>query len=641
MYLTPDLTATNPMYKRDSDLRLVIVQDQKLEFLDSPIYPDTLQISLLGTVNITLVKFLDWAIREDDIDYATMSRMKLIDPTFDKVIVKSITMVKSWSQNYRVQMSYQRVLPIESKLALEPTNEILNITPELMDDLIRTVRYHDDLLTPVDDIHSIHTKSPLLLEADPRKERPENVIRNEFHNINTTTKIHVIHPRGGAYYRDSLMVERVDPDVEDPTVSIPENILVEGVDYQVDGCDFHRTRITANTSGVYRHILFIKDLVGEVKITYHAYGGDVVLDDIRAHNESINNILKYILDSQLVTEETLVNAKAMVTMRSRIAKLEENMRALALTGSPSGGDCTTGSTLVKKIMSVDNALHWYTIASLYKVDGSDDIFTSDVMKLRLQSLYTKFSFLATINVNIDHATTKLDVSCESATYPKGYIPFEDYSQIEQIIRPQFRIIWNANTVEGSGIYLQLGFRLKGIIEETFAIEDMSGKQSAWKLLSTVSEASAPEDNLVTLPAANHIWDTLNPNSAQATHIVPFPDGHLVWAGEEALNRPDSGWKNFELVHLLEKDTDITKLRSLRLDLEERNGSRFPVKIEFIPGSDKLAGSISFNYNGLPAYINALVERNTLTSDIRIRINADITAGPSANQLSLKQVLAFF
>ena len=228
------------------------------------------------------------------------------------------------------------------------------------------------------------------------------------------------------------------------------------------------------------------------------------------------------------------------------------MRILAQQGRPSYGDVSSGGTLKKRIAANDTDLHWYTIASLYQVDGSSEVFISDIMKLRIRTLNTKFSFDAIVNVNLLHPTNKLNVSCLSATYPKGYIPFEDYTELENIIRPQFRIIWNQNTVQGSGIHLQIGLRLKGFAEETIAVEDWSGSQSCWKLIPTPVNAVLPEDTIVTLPNTDHVWDVLNPDSRQESYLVPFPDGHIIWAGSEALNRPDSGWKSFNLVHLLEK-----------------------------------------------------------------------------------------
>jgi hypothetical protein len=381
--------------------------------------------------------------------------------------------------------------------------------------------------------------------------------------------------------------------------------------------------------------------VGQVKVSYHAYGGDPTLYDIRQQEESIDNIRRYVLESQLLTPKTLGNTPQIITISNRILELEEKMRILAQQGRPSYGDVSHGGTLIKKITSVDDELHWYTIAELFKVDGSEEVFVADIMRLSIQTLYTKFTFDVLVNVNIEHPTDRLEVACTSATYPKGYIPFEDYSQIENIIRPQFRIIWNENTVEGSGIFLQIGMRLKGYVEETLAIEDMSGQQSAWKLIPTPVEASLPEDNLIALPSNNHTWDVLNPNSRSESQMIPFPDGHLIWAGQEALNRPNSGWMSHRLVHLLEKDTDIRKIKQIRCDLTEEGGNRFPIMFNFIRGSEKLQSSTTFNYNGKPSYMVAQITRDAVNGNIVIDIAADIVAGPTANRLDLSQVLVFF
>lgn len=316
------------------------------------------------------------------------------------------------------------------------------------------------------------------------------------------------------------------------------------------------------------------------------------------------------------------------------------MRRLATTGRPTYGDVSHGGCLRKRIASNDTEHHWWTIASLYKVEGSNDVFVADTMKLRIQSFYTKFSFDAIVNVNLLHPTDKLDVKILSATYPKGYIPFEDYTELQNIIRPQFRIIWNDNTVQNSGAFLQIGLRLKNVAEETLAIEDWSGPESAWKLIASPDEAVFPEDGILTLPNDTHVWDTSNPDSRSISYLAPFPDGHLIWAGSEALNRPSAGWKNLNLMHILENEIDISKIKRIRCDLEEQGTNKFPVTMDLIPGSNDLIGNTSFTYNGKPAYITGRIYRNPSTGVIEVSVNAEIVAGLTSNQLNLRQVLIF-
>ena len=628
MYLTPDLTGLNELYKVNNDQRMIITNDQIVTFT-SAIFIDSLQIIQLGTINKVLVKNADWAIEELDIE--AMSSMKLLDSTFVKQLVKSIRIIKPYiGAEYKINCSYQKLYPVPHLMALYRNDEPLTVTPDLIQHMLELLKRHDYLLSPIKDVHSVVETNPLLLEADPHKERPENYIIDELHLVNVPENVDVIHPIGGAFFKDSLTIKHIQTG----------NNLVENVHYRVFGVDIEKTTITSNPSGVYRFIILLNGFVGSVKLSYHAYGGEPTISDVRALDETNNNLLAYITEAQLLTPETVSATPTIVLLRNKIEALEENMRKLAIAGRPSYGDVSHGGCLKKRIAATDTEHHWWSIASLFKVNGSDEVFVADTMKLRIQTLYTKFAFDVIINVNLLHPTDKLDVKILSATYPKGYVPFEDYTELQNLMRPQFRVIWNDNTAQQSGALLQIGFRLKTVAEETIAVEDWSGNESAWLLLPTPIEAVFPEDSILQLPNTNHIWDLLNPDSNSVSYLAPFPDGHLVWAGIEALNRPSSGWKNIQLAHILEKEIDISKIKKMRFDLEELGANRFPVTVDFIPGTEDLVGNSSFTYNGKPAYITGRVYRNPVNGNIEMSANAEIVAGLTATQLNLRQVLIF-
>lgn len=630
MYLIPDLTGENELYKVDNDQRMIITTDQVVSFND-PIFADSLQVTALGTVNKVLVKGADWNFRPEDRAIEAMSAMKLVDINFNRTLIKSIVILKPFvGAEYRINCSYQRLYPVYSKKALYPSNEPLTVTPDLIRHMLEMLQRHDYLLAPIKDVHTVTDKNCLLLEADPNKERTENYIVEEEHLINVPENVSIIHPIGGPFFKDSLTVKHVESGMT----------LVENEHYKVFGVDYHKTAASSNTSGVYRFILFLGSFVGSVKISYHAYGGDPTLEDIRALDETNNNLIKYIIDSQLLTPETVSTAPPIILIRNKLEEMEENMRRLAATGRPTYGDVSSGGCLKKRIAANDTDHHWWTIASLYKVDGSSDVFVADTMKLRIQTFYTKFAFDAIVNVNLLNPSRIMNVNVISANYPKGYDPFLDYSELENIIRPQFRVIWNDNTVNQSGAYLQIGMRLKTVAEETIVVEDWSGPESAWKLIPSPAESVLPEDSIITLPNPNHIWDKLNPDSRVASQLMPFENGHLIWAGNESLNRPSSGWKSLQLVHFLEPEVDIRKIKRMRLDLEEVGAARFPVMLDFISGSYDLNASSSFTYNGKPAYVTARIYLNPVSKNIEVSLSAEIVAGLASTQLDLRHVIIY-
>lgn len=626
----PDITGKHPDYLIDNYVKVVMVQDQKLG-IDATAFADSVNVSVVGTVSlIPLQKDRDWTIRPDDIDYDTMSQLKLIDPTFNKTIVKSITITKTFITEYKVNLVFQSVFMTDSTYKLYH-DMVIEPTAEHMTDAIKRLEYLESITSPID-MASPDDKEPKLLEMDPSMTLNANKIENEEHDINVPRNKMFIKPTGGPFYKKSLKVVKVDTNT----------ILTIGVDYEVVGLDIGRTRGTTTTDSIYRFILFLKPLVGTVSISYHAFGGDVTLYDARVMEEEINNILSYLSKSQFLTPDDLGHTVQLNNIYNKIAKMEDDMRRLCIFGTPSYGDVSNGGSLRKKIDAGDTEMHWWSIATLYKVDGAEDIITADTAKLRISTLYTKFVFDAIVTVNLNNPENeRLQVSVMSPVYPKGYVPFVNYDGLNFLIRPQFRILWNAHPNKDSGVILQMGFPLKGYVEETIGVDDWSGKESCWKLVPELAAASTPEDNHLVLPNGD-IWDKLTDYSHSESMLVPFPDGHIVWAGSIPLNRPIAGGLHFDLNDFLEDEIDLRKIRKMRFDLAEQGNVNYKycVYVHFVPGSEDMIGSVHFSYNNQTAVMQGHVRRNAYTGKVDIGVDATIIAGVSANELVLRHVILF-
>jgi hypothetical protein len=232
---------------------------------------------------------------------------------------------------------------------------------------------------------------------------------------------------------------------------------------------------------------------------------------------------------------------------------------------------------------------------------------------------------------------RVNVNVINENYPRGYIPFTDYSNVASIIQPQLRVVWNeSDTVTGA--YLQLGFELKGMLEETVSIEDLSGHESCWKLVDEITTVTVPQDSDFILPDTSSVWSSLLPSSHKEDMLVPFNKGHLAWCGTQPMNRPAEGWQYFEISDdlLIDHNTNIRKFTGLRLDVEEVGGYQYPVDIKFNSGTEALKGHATFTYQNKVAYVNAEVYREN--GKIVIRLNYDITAGITANELNLKDIV---
>lgn len=626
----PDVTGQHPDYLIDNFVKVVMVQDQKLS-IPAVAFENSISVSMISTVNIVpLEKGKDWVIRDDDIDYDAMSQLKLLNPLFNKRVVKSITMVRPFVTEYKVNIIFQSVYMTDSSYKLHH-DTLIEPTPESMADAVARIEYLESITTPVD-MAVPDDKEPKLLEIDPGMVLVANKIVNEDHDINVPRNKMFIKPTGGPFYKSSLSITKVDTG----------RVLVEGVDYHVVGLDIGRTKATTTTDQVYKFIMFITPLVGNVRINYHAYGGEVTLYDARVMEEEINSILSYLSKSQFLTPDDLGHTTPINNIYNKLARMEDNMRRLCIFGTPSYGDVSHGGSLRKKIDAGDMEMHWWSIATLYKVDGAEDIVISDTAKLRISTLYTKFVFDAIVTVNLNAPENeRLQVSVLSPIYPKGYIAFTDYEGLNYLVRPQFRILWNAHPNKDSGIVLQMGFPLKQFVEETIGVDDWSGTESCWKLIPEVAAAATPEDNHIVLPNGD-IWDNLTSYSHSESMLVPFPDGHIIWAGSTPLNRPIAGGLHFDLNHFMEKDIDIRKIRKMRFDLAEQGNVNYKycVMVHFVPGSEDMIGSTHFSYNGETAVMQGHIRRNAYTDLVDVKVDATINAGVSANELVLRHVIVF-
>jgi hypothetical protein len=625
MYLEMDLTGQNELYAIDNHVFLIVANNMKLS-LKGTVHVDSIKVTLMGTINQNMPKDIDWTVQEDDMDYEAMGAARLRDPDFTGKLCKSITIVKPYVADYKLSLKYQRLYPVHGKLAFF-NEEPLEFDPSMLAWMLRSLDYLMNIIGPVKDVQGPNYQNPWGLEPDPYLKRPENFIQDEIHQVNVPNGVTFIHPIGGSFHKDTLTIIDLNTG----------NTLHSDVDYKAYGMHPHKTRLSSHTGGVYEFILFLKPYVGNVRINYHAYGGSVTISDHRILLENLNNIMTFIGQSQFVTYENLKDAPIMAKVYSLYQQLQtevKQMRSL-LSGRPSGADSSHGSVMKKRIMANDTNLHWWNIATLYKVEGSPDIVTADVLKIRVRTNYTVFMFDAIVAFNQNAPDKKLDVTVLSPVYPKGYVPYQDYTGLNNIIRPQFRCIWNVNTVEGSGITLQMGMPLKTVSEEILVVENWSGPESCWMLEPSPVDGQYGQDNVIKLPAGNHYWDTNNPDSRFESTLLPFDDGHIVWAGSAQLNAA-TGMQYLKLNHLLEKEIDITKIKRISLDLSEHPEGQYRVYISFVPGSEKLMGSTSILYNGKVAYLNGTLRR-AVTGDLSLEVTADITAGPASNPLFLRHV----
>ena len=625
-----DLTGKHQNYAESNRVWRVFKYNQLINF-EATVFAESLKIYLIssGVKSQLLTRGTDFDVPEIFISSCDndVSQAKLIDGLFDKELISGIRMLRGIDNGstITIAVAYQRLYPNQLRTAYVH-NEPFNLTPELAYDMVKSIETLKLLVSRVNDVGSLTTDQALLLEMDETKTNTNNYIEKEEHLLNVPGGRFMIHPRGGSFYSDSVTI--VHPSTG--------QTLIPGKDYFVVGMDEPKTKATSHIAPVYNFLLIVAPIADEVEISYHAFGGDPTLDNYRQLLKNMNNVIQYLNDANSLTSDSLGGTEVMMALFERVELLEAKMRRLE--GTPSYGDITSGKCILMKLFSDTPGLHWYTIAKLYTIGGSTAPCTADTFIFRLQSKLSHFQFTAAASVDLSNIEIdRFNLNVISDNYPKGYVPFTDYSKIDEIIRPQMRVVWiDGETV--SGAYLQLGFELKGMMEETISIEDVSGHESCWQLVDEISLATTPTDINFPLPNGTS-WSPLLPAARSESMLIPFSRGHLAWSGVHPLNRPESGWQSFTIKdHYLDQSTDIRRIKKLRLNIEEKFGLQFPVDIALNSGTNHLKGHATFTHQEKPVYINAEVFYED--EKIVFRLNFDVVAGVESDELDLRDMSVF-
>lgn len=551
-----DLTGTDPDYLV-TDQRYVVYKETQVIPLPGPAYPDTISVSQVnGSVVVPLTKGVDWSIRDSDYSSVATSKAKLTDPTFDTELVTSVTMNKLPSPQYTISIEYQQ-LEVNRIVANLNSETDLSFTPDLLMDILQNISYLRNIYSPTADTSSDSFSSVSLLPEDITGALTSNLITDELHTVDVPNNKQIIRPVQGSFFKDSVVVTVVSSGVD----------LIEGTDYTVGGMDISRTKSSTSSSGVYRHIYLLASVVGDVKITYQAYGGETTIEDFEQLQENLEYIYTYLNSAQFVTTETLGQADIIDTLIRRITQVEERMRILTTTGSPSYGDKTNGIARLYKFTVGDTNKHWFNLSSLYTVAGSSDIITQDRVHYRIRTVESKMMFDVYISANLYDPVNPFSIDVSSDLSYTGYSPFMKYDDLDNRVYPEFRVIWTDDADVRSGAYLQIGLALKNVVTETVVVEDLSGNECCW-ILEPLSEISLEnKDDMVLMPDGISVWSKLTSISKKVSAIAPLDKGYLGWAG--SMTTADLE-ETTTLNHIFDsRDIDIEQIKVLKCEFFDR------------------------------------------------------------------------
>lgn len=639
----PDLSGTQANYRRTGKYVVLFKTGQHIDF-DVPVFAESLQMFAPG--DTPLHNTIDWEILDANIDYSMMSHMKIATGGFNKTLLKSITIKRAFSPNEEipVELRFQQLYPVAT-LAAITNNEVVASSPLVQQEMNLRLANLEIMARPIADTGSDTDEIPTFLVLDIHRENNDNIVEGEKHQVNTYDGKSIIRPAKGAFFAAGLVL-RI------PDGNIP---LVRDTDYILLECNFTKTALSNDPSGIHELIQITRPIAGEIElVSYHAVGGETTVEDISIVWRQLQDVKAALSGRNYVTQEALPTAPALVFHNQRIATLENQVRAL-MNGNQTYNDSTSGLTAVKRIRATDAKLHWWTVAKLYKVQNSDDVSFADVARYHIRLQNACLSAIVTVSGDLTPTLVAKQFAVDAAGVVQntGFDLYNTFDPSVVVVQPRFRMVWQEGGVNPSGALLQIGLTLP-TLNEILAIEDISGIETTWIMNQsegTVQVPLTPEDNSFLLPDGTTIWNSASGNAKNLQHMMPNKSGYMVWHGAKLvtdLDKDSAVWQVDSADRLREKFL-LSDIRSLQVELNDASNNYQTLHIPMSGINDTTRRGIgSFVVAGqshellvtLQTIDNSMGTIAGLVDGLRMTaVSSSTISGVTTNQLAVTNIIA--
>ena len=487
--------------------------------------------------------------------------------------------------------------------------------PEYSPGLMRSVLDKIDELyavrNPVVKVMSSSTETMKVLEEDLTGAKSENYV-TEIHHIDVPNDKYVIRPICGSFYRHDLQLRLVAPDGD-----VTPMLLAEGSDYVVIGINKEKTGISEPVSGVYEYIVVKSDIVGDISVSYHAFGGEVTQHDINALKELVQNLYQTLASTDIVTLGNIKNVDVIKQIIYRQDLLEETVRhyqSQRFLYVPTTVDKWVNVAFIEKHSWESDAGIPVSGLGEFRFEIPDLDFFLD---LRLTyDITEQWSNGSQGEMQISGMSSKLNGTVCHSVVPT----YEEYglTYFQKRVLPKFRTVWmytkdsNLNDVL-SGIMLQMSMTSAYTHSQpvVIVVTDRTGAKSPWMLIDTQSEirpSAGVSDNLQTTFPNGVVWSSTS--GYKSPYVSVYPKGYTICVGSVPVSDfdvhekldPETG----EVVRPADTPivldtvitgTDITvdEVTSIRVRLYDR------VTGQFITASSQHVSHFATIVNGLPKY----------------------------------------
>ena len=543
MSLTCDITGNNPLFKiyglryrintPTEAYKLVLPQ---VGYKESVVVK---KINANGGLD-TLINGTDFIFTSGNRDTASEALVKGAYPTFANELYNSFYIPVATFRNaayidiiVEFQSVFPNILTSAADQAGNPNGP--TCTPELLRQILEDIILLKGAASGEDVNYSTAQSLPSPLATDYTGVLPDNFISDEAHNILANDGKVVVRPANGSFYDHKLVVRDSNG-----------NALIRETDYTVRGMDVAATKVCEHPSGVWRFIIITKNITGMVYISYHAFGGEVNVQNFLNIRDQVQNLKDYIDKGSFLTANSIGGTPLMQEVVERLNTLDRYYRSLNMSGYRD-----MSNRFVALPNGTSGQSNWYRVAYLYKQTNSGDdnnyfrTYTKDSVRLKLRLENSGIVLDLFVYANVINKTLKLSIM--EADSDTGYANPSDYSNLSSVILPQFRLVWRKDGDYQYGAVLQVKFAIPtGFSNEIVSIENHNkAGLGGWILRGDANgtdEVTAENDS-VQLPDGNHVWLSSGASNTYGS-IEAYPDfkrGTLIWGGSipfRMLSTPD-------------------------------------------------------------------------------------------------------
>lgn len=564
-----DLTGQDSRFLRENEF-VMVFQAGQIHTFPIPVYKDSISITrTVGSQQEAVPMdptgaMGTWRVAEEATEAMSKAYLLDNDGTFNKTLVKSIEFnlfqEGMTSEKITVSISSQRFY-----LDLYEMNGFDGVGPSYTPGLGRYLldklqELEAQVTTNLANTFSVTDTANDMLEEDLTGTLPANYVNDEAHEINVPTGIDTLMPARGSFYSHDFKMYRYSVrtgtvqmankkyNLENQAIFIYSDtstvgnstskitttrrvylsesnydnyigmagsfidrakltLLIPGVDYELTNLNVAKTEKSESEYGVYDTIRMLKSMVGNVLITYHAFGGAVVFEDVYDMRQDILNTMKILSSKNLLTSDILDKQPVIKDLLNRLQLIEQYHNHF--------------NRVEHAIYMGQKGFHWFDIAVLYNVPW-DEAYTStdEIGTFRVESMVRRWCYEFTISIDLkkrllDMLRCKtLSTTDVTTTELKDYIIYARGRDDLAI-----RVCWTGDGTS-SGVTLQLGWNFdnyeestNGVDTDTLIVTNKSGMTSKWRLVynpldnTYESKASAKDYNHVKyVPTSSTMWE---------------------------------------------------------------------------------------------------------------------------------------